>query len=90
MNGVANDPGWGLWFTYGNDNGAAGATTRPTSRRPALTVSAITRLLVTPYAPIVEFKWNPSLQRWNTAARILGLAELQWGRHRLGGRVDLV
>ena len=27
MNGVANDPGWGLWFTYGNDDGAGASNT---------------------------------------------------------------
>ena len=28
INGVANDPGWGLWFTYTSDSGAADAARR--------------------------------------------------------------
>src|SRR5216110_2763730 len=28
LNGVANDPGWGLWFTYATDSGAADAAKR--------------------------------------------------------------
>ena len=27
MNGVAQDPDWGLWFTFGNDDGAGGSNT---------------------------------------------------------------
>ena len=28
INDVANDPGWGLWFTFNSDSGASGAATR--------------------------------------------------------------
>src|SRR5437867_134214 len=28
INDVANDPGWGLWFTYATDSGAAYTATR--------------------------------------------------------------
>ena len=67
MNAVANDPGWGLWFTYGNDNGQGASNTRAAFQAAGIVSLSYNEAFGTPYAPIVELKWNSSLQRWNTA-----------------------
>ena len=47
MNGVDNDPAWGLWFTYGNDNGSeASRSPAPNSRRPASSASVTMKAMV--------------------------------------------
>ena len=64
MNGVANDPGWGLWFTYGNDSGAGAANTRSSFQTAGIVSLSYNEAFGQPMAPIVELQWSSSLQQW--------------------------
>jgi hypothetical protein len=67
MNGVANDPGWGPWFTYANDTGAGASNTCASFSRAGVVSLSYNECSGTPFAPIVELTWNSSLQRWTIA-----------------------
>jgi len=66
LNGVANDPGWGLWFTYGNDSGVGASNVRSSFEAAAIVSLSYNEGYGQPMAPIVELLWSSSLQRWTT------------------------
>ena len=64
MNGAANDPGWGLWFTYGNDSGVGASNIRSGFEAAGIVSLSYNEGYGQPMAPIVELLWSSSLQRW--------------------------
>ena len=66
MNGVATDPAWGLWFTYGNDNGAAASNTCATFKAAGIVSLSYNEGYGQPASPINELLWDASLARWTT------------------------
>ena len=66
MNGVANDPVWGLWFTYGNDNGAAASNICAVFQAAGMVSLSYNEAHGQAANPIDELQWNASLQRWTT------------------------
>jgi len=66
MNGVATDPAWGLWFAYGNDNGAAASNTCASFQAAGIVSLSYNEAYGQPANPIDELQWNASFQRWTT------------------------
>ena len=66
MNGVANDPGWGLWFTYGNDDGLAASNTCAAFQAAGIVSLSYNEACGQPANAIDELQWDASLQRWTT------------------------
>ena len=66
MNGVATDPAWGLWFSYGNDNGAAASNTCASFKAAGIVSLGYNEGYGQPASPIVELLWDASLARWTT------------------------
>lgn len=64
LNGVANDPGWGLWFTYANDSGAGAFNIRSNFQTAGIVSLSYNEAYGQPMAPIVELQWSSVLQRW--------------------------
>jgi len=64
MNGVANDPGWGLWFTYGSDAGAGASNICSSFQTAGIVSLSYNEAFGQPMAPIVELQWSSSLQQW--------------------------
>ena len=67
MDGVANDSGWGLWFTYGGDNGAAASNTCASFQAAGIVSVSYNESYGSTENPIDELQWSASLQRWTTA-----------------------
>lgn len=67
INGAANDPGWGLWYTYNKDGGAGAASTRSNYAAAGIVSLSYNEAYGQFYAPIIELKWSSSLQRWTYA-----------------------
>jgi len=65
INAVANDPGWGLWFTYESDSGVAASNVCASYQAAGIISLSYNESFGQMVAPIAELKWSPSLQRWN-------------------------
>jgi hypothetical protein len=63
LNGVANDPGWGLWFTYGNDSGVGASNIRSNFQAAGIVSLSYNEAYGQLIAPIVELQWSSLLQR---------------------------
>jgi hypothetical protein len=66
LNGVANDSGWGLWFTYGNNDGAAASNTCASFQAAGIVSVSYNESYGSTENPIDELLWNASLQHWTT------------------------
>lgn len=64
MNGVANDPGWGLWFTYGNDSGTASSNLCASYSGVGIASLSYNEGFGQAATVIVQPQWNPILQRY--------------------------
>ena len=64
MNGVANDPGWGLWFTYGSDNGLASSNLCASYSAAGIASLSYNEGFGQAATVIVELHWNAALQRY--------------------------
>ena len=64
MNGVANDPGWGLWFTYGSDNGTASSNLCASYSAAGIASLSYNEGFGQTATVIVELQWNAALQRY--------------------------
>ena len=64
LNGVASDPGWGLWFTYANDSGVGASNTCSSFQAAGIVSLSYNEGYGQLMTPIVELQWSWSLQRW--------------------------
>ncbi len=64
LNGVATDPGWGLWFTYATDSGAAGAAMRQSFQAAGIYSLSYNESYGDASCPIAELQWDVTQQRW--------------------------
>jgi hypothetical protein len=61
MNGVANDPGWGLWFAHAS---GAGSSTRQSFEAAGVRSLSYNESFGEGDAPIAELQWDASRQNW--------------------------
>jgi len=61
MNGVANDPGWGLWF---NNTGDSGAAMRQSFDAAGIRSLSYNEAFGDAATPIVELQWDATRQQW--------------------------
>ena len=66
LNGVATDPAWGLWFSYGNDDGVAASNTCARFTAAGIASLSYNEGYGQPANPIDELQWDASLARWTT------------------------
>ncbi len=66
INGVGTNPSWGLWFAYGNDDGAAASNTCASFKAAGIVSLSYNEAYGQAANPIAELQWNPSLPRWTT------------------------
>ncbi len=79
MNAVATDPAWGLWFTYGNDDGAGAWNTRATFQAAGIASLSYNEAFGQANAPITELQWSPALQRWTILHQFWGWEDYSGG-----------
>jgi len=63
-NGVANDPGWGLWFNYANGDGSADASVRQNFQAAGIVSLSYNESFGDVASPIVELQFDLASQRW--------------------------
>ena len=64
LNGVGTSPSWGLWFAYGNDNGAAASNACLDFRADRLVSLSYNEAYGQAANPIAELQWDAGLARW--------------------------
>ena len=64
VNGLASDPGWGLWFTYAADSGAADAARRQSFQTAGIASLSYNEAFGDAANPITELQWDIIQQRW--------------------------
>lgn len=64
IQGAAHDPSWGLWFTFGNDDGLTASNTVARFQSAGIACLSYNEAWGQAANPIVELQWSEEQSRW--------------------------